>query len=178
MYHIFCCSNVVAVKSCWQELLVVVRSLPGNIPLFSVLSQCSCLVSLSLSPTFSLFFLSGPREALRGGQHTATYYTPNKPHSSYQMNTSHISPFNPNLLLAMGHRPSPSRDEREELFGETSLGMLSEVAQYHGELSGADPNSTTETTMHERFANIRLLSVGGELHVVCEVMVQCVKKSL
>lgn len=94
------------------------------------------------------------------------YYTPNKPPSTYQMNSNHISPFNPNLLVALGHRPSPNRDERDELFGETSLGMLSEVAHYHSELSGADSNSMTESTMRERFSNIKLLSTSGELHML------------
>ncbi len=75
------------------------------------------------------------------------------------MNTSFVSPFNTNVLLALGQRPSPSREEKEELFGgENSLGMLSEVAQYHSELSGAEGNSSLETPVRERLANIRLIS--------------------
>ena len=79
------------------------------------------------------------------------------------MNTSLVSPFNTNFLLALGQQPSPSpSEEREELFGDSSLGMLSEVAKYHGELYGMDLNSTAEASMHKRLANIQFLSVNGE----------------
>lgn len=89
--------------------------------------------------------------------------TPHKP-SSTQMNISLVSPFNANLLLALGHpRPSPSKEEKEELFGVNSLGMLSEVAQYHSELSGAEANSSLEAPMREKFANIRLVSSTGKV---------------
>lgn len=87
--------------------------------------------------------------------------TPHKP-SSTQMSTSLVSPFNANLLLALGHRPSPSKEEKEELFGENSLGMLSEVAQYHSELSGAEANSSLEAPVREKFANIRLINSSGK----------------
>ena len=87
--------------------------------------------------------------------------TPHKPLRSSQMNSSFVSPFNTNVLLAIGQRPSPSREEKEELFGESSLGMLSEVAQYHSELSGAEGNSSLDTPMQERLANIRLISTAG-----------------
>ena len=89
--------------------------------------------------------------------------TPHKPLQSTQMNTSLVSPFNTNLLLALGHRPSPNSEEKEELFGENSLGMLSEVAQYHSELSGAEGNSSLEAPVREKFANIRLMTSAGEL---------------
>lgn len=82
--------------------------------------------------------------------------TPHKP-----LNMSLVSPFNPNVLQALRHRPSPSREEKEELF-ETSLGMLSEVAQYHGELSGAEANSSLEAPVREKFANIRLVTSAGK----------------
>ncbi len=82
------------------------------------------------------------------------------------MNSNHISPFNPNLLVALGRHPSPNREEQDELFNETSLDMLSEVARYHSELSDADANSTTESTMRERLSNIKLLSASGKLHVL------------
>lgn len=79
------------------------------------------------------------------------------------MNTSLVSPFNTNVLLALGHRPSPSREEKEELFGENSLGMLSEVANYHSELSGAEANSSLEAPVREKFANIKLVTSTGKL---------------
>jgi len=78
------------------------------------------------------------------------------------MNSNHVSPFNPNLLVALGHHPSPNREEQDELFSETSLDMLSSVAHYHGELSGMDANSTTDSTMREKFSNIKLLSSAGK----------------
>lgn len=87
--------------------------------------------------------------------------TPHKPTSS--MNTSIVSPFNTNVLLALGQRPSPSREEKEELFGETSLGMLSEVAHYHSELSEAEANSSLEAPLREKFANIRLVTSTGKM---------------
>ena len=78
------------------------------------------------------------------------------------MNSSIVSPFNANLLLAMGHRPSPSREEKEELFGEGSLGVLSEVAHYHGELSGTEANNSS-LDMREKFANIKLVTSTGKM---------------
>ena len=98
--------------------------------------------------------------------------TPRKKTS--QLNTSLVSPFNPNLLAALGHRPSPNREEKEELFGDNSLGVLSEVAQYHSELSGAEANSTSldAPSMQEQFANIRLVtSSGKEECVKCFVLI-------
>ena len=91
--------------------------------------------------------------------------TPHKPLGPPQMNSSLISPFNTNLLLAFGQRPSPSSEERDELFGgEGSLSMLSEVAQYHSELclSNTEGNSSLEAPMREKMANIRLGSTTGE----------------
>ena len=96
------------------------------------------------------------------GQHIPQKVTPHKPLRSSKMNTSFVSPFNANLLLALGQRPSPSQEEKEELFGENSLGVLSEVAQYHSELSGAEGNSSLETPVQERMANIRLVSTAGK----------------
>ena len=64
--------------------------------------------------------------------------------------------------MAIRHRPSPSSEEREELFGESSLGMLSEVAQLHGELSEAETDSAFETPVREKLANIRLVSSSGK----------------
>lgn len=99
-----------------------------------------------------------------GGQQQGSYVpqtvTPHKPPKSSQINASLISPFNANLLLALGQRPSPGSEEKEELFGESSLGMLSEVAQYHSELSGAEANSSLEAPVREKMANIRLVSTG------------------
>lgn len=95
--------------------------------------------------------------------------TPNKPHLTSQMNTSLVSPFNANLLLALGHQPSPSSEEREELFGESSLGMLSEVAvaQYHSELSAAEANSSLEAPVREKLEKFRLVtSIGKSVNVM------------
>ena len=86
--------------------------------------------------------------------------TPHKPLGPSQINSSLVSPFNTNLLLALGQRPSPGSEEKEELFSENSLGMLSEVAQYHSELSGAEANSSLEAPVREKMANIRLVSTG------------------
>lgn len=89
--------------------------------------------------------------------------TPHKPLRSSQMNSSLVSPFNANILQALGQRPSPSSEEKEELFGESSLGMLSEVAQLHSELSEAEANSSLEAPVRERLANIRLVNSMGKL---------------
>ena len=40
--------------------------------------------------------------------------------------------------------------------------MLSEVAQYHSELSGTNANSSIEVPMQEKLANIRLVSTCGK----------------
>lgn len=101
--------------------------------------------------------------------------TPHKPLGPSQINSSLVSPFNTNVLVALGHRPSPGSEEKEELFGDSSLGMLSEVAQYHGELSGTEANSSLEAPMREKMANIRLGSTGKncgqERLVLCECLV-------
>lgn len=90
--------------------------------------------------------------------------TPHKPPRSSQITPSLVSPFNANVLLALGQRPSPSSEEKEELFGENSLGMLSEVAQYHSELSEAEANanSSLEAPVREKLANIRLVTSSGK----------------
>ena len=103
--------------------------------------------------------LNHPHSMISTGHLDTRMVTPHKP-----LNTSFVSPFNPNILQALHHRPSPSSEEKEELF-ETSLGMLSEVAQYHGELSGAEANSSLEAPVREKFANIRLVTSAGEAGV-------------
>ena len=106
--------------------------------------------------------VTGFHDTVMQAQRIPQKVTPHKPLRSSQMNSSFVSPFNTNVLMALGRRPSPSREEKEELFGENSLGVLSEVAQYHSELSGAEGNSSLETPVRERLANIKLMSTAGK----------------
>ncbi len=64
------------------------------------------------------------------------------------------SPFDPSFLHALGQQTSPT--EKEDLLSD-SLGMLSTVAMYHGELS-----SSLGTPIQNKMANVRITSSYGE----------------
>lgn len=76
-------------------------------------------------------------------------------HSTKQNNSSVTSsPFDPSFLHSLGQQTSPT--VKDDLLSD-SLGMLSTVALYHGELS-----STLGTPVQNRLADIRISSSCGK----------------
>ena len=83
------------------------------------------------------------------------HHTPTHPSHN---NSLSMSPFNASLLQVLGQQSTPT--SQDDVF-EDSLGMLSTVALYHGELSNTSVSGAS-TPMQERLAAMRISSASGK----------------
>ena len=91
------------------------------------------------------------------------HHTPTHPSHN---NSLSMSPFNASLLQVLGQQSTPT--SQDDVF-EDSLGMLSTVALYHGELSNTSVSGAS-TPMQERLAAMRISSASGKWLLYCCVL--------
>ena len=105
-----------------------------------------------------MYILSGPGILLKGSSGSQQpRLTPSHPHSHNSSITA--SPFNANILQALGQQQMTTPTNKSEDILDDSLGMLSTVALLDSEMS--DVNTSAGTSVQERLAGMKITSQQG-----------------